>query len=313
MDEKTDLVYYGRRFYQKAFGRWLSPDPAGFTDGMNLYAFVHNAPHTHFDEYGLLDFGQWDKTPQQRFDEHRGMIWGASRWARSFTSSAMHSAAFVSQVMFPSQSNFSIRIADQFARSINRSISRFTGYIAPYQFGNADFNRGKQIGYYGSEALSLALLAPKSIKLAGDAWRAFSSKMLLEMFSKTALKTHNRALQTVGHVGLSNIPVKWPVNNGFVNYGRSSLIPGARLDRFGGLQGRFLAPIDTEFSMRSLPLNTSRTPYRTFEVVKSFEVTAGQTAPWFNQPGMGLQFNTDIPIKQLIDEGYLKITMEILK
>jgi len=35
------------------FGRWLTPDPAGFTDGMNLYAFVHNDPLTHFDEYGL--------------------------------------------------------------------------------------------------------------------------------------------------------------------------------------------------------------------------------------------------------------------
>jgi RHS repeat-associated protein len=54
VDEKTDLVYYGRRFYQRELGRWLSPDPAGFTDGMNLYAFVHNAPLTHFDEYGLL-------------------------------------------------------------------------------------------------------------------------------------------------------------------------------------------------------------------------------------------------------------------
>jgi hypothetical protein len=48
-------------FYQQpSLGRWLSPDPAGFTDGMNLYCFVHNNPLTHFDEYGLLDFGQWD-------------------------------------------------------------------------------------------------------------------------------------------------------------------------------------------------------------------------------------------------------------
>ena len=35
------------------YGRWLTPDPAGVTDGMNLYAFVHNDPLTHFDEYGL--------------------------------------------------------------------------------------------------------------------------------------------------------------------------------------------------------------------------------------------------------------------
>ena len=52
-DASTGLVYYGRRYYMPAFGRWLTPDPAGFTDGMNLYAFVHNDPLTHFDEYGL--------------------------------------------------------------------------------------------------------------------------------------------------------------------------------------------------------------------------------------------------------------------
>jgi RHS repeat-associated protein len=47
-DASTNLVYYGRRFYMPLLGRWLTPDPAGFTDGMNLYAFVHNDPLTHF-------------------------------------------------------------------------------------------------------------------------------------------------------------------------------------------------------------------------------------------------------------------------
>lgn len=56
-DPETGLVYYGRRFYIPDLGRWLTPDPAGFTDGMNLYAFVHNCPLTRFDEYGLED---WD-------------------------------------------------------------------------------------------------------------------------------------------------------------------------------------------------------------------------------------------------------------
>lgn len=53
-DKETNLVYFGRRFYLPEFGRWLTPDPAGFTDGTNLYAFVHNDPLTHFDERGLF-------------------------------------------------------------------------------------------------------------------------------------------------------------------------------------------------------------------------------------------------------------------
>lgn len=52
--DETGLVYYGRRYYNPSFGRWLTPDPAGFTDGMNLYAFVQNDPLIHWDEYGLL-------------------------------------------------------------------------------------------------------------------------------------------------------------------------------------------------------------------------------------------------------------------
>ncbi|MDE3045800.1 MAG: RHS repeat-associated core domain-containing protein, partial [Verrucomicrobiota bacterium] len=55
-DAETSLVNYGRRYYLPAFGRWLTPDPEGFTDGMNLYAFVQNDPLTHLDEYGLMTF-----------------------------------------------------------------------------------------------------------------------------------------------------------------------------------------------------------------------------------------------------------------
>ena len=35
-------------------GRWTTPDPLGFVDGPNLYAYVHNNPLTHFDLYGLM-------------------------------------------------------------------------------------------------------------------------------------------------------------------------------------------------------------------------------------------------------------------
>ncbi|MDE3055180.1 MAG: RHS repeat-associated core domain-containing protein [Verrucomicrobiota bacterium] len=56
--DATGLVYYGRRYYTSELGRWLTPDPSGFTDGMNLYAFLRNDPLTHFDEYGLEHLSQ---------------------------------------------------------------------------------------------------------------------------------------------------------------------------------------------------------------------------------------------------------------
>jgi RHS repeat-associated protein len=171
--DSTGLVYYGRRFYQPELGRWLSPDPAGFTDGMNLYAFVHNDPLTHFDEYGLLDFGQWERTPQQRLDEQRGMIWGVSRWARSFISSTIDLAAFVAKTAYPGPDVFT-PLADTLTRSINRSISRFTAHITPYQFGNADFDRGKRIGYLGSEVCSFIPVVPLVAKAVTSGYRAIT-------------------------------------------------------------------------------------------------------------------------------------------
>lgn len=52
-NEKTGLSYFGLRFYDPAIGRWISKDPAGFADGLNLYAYLHNDPLNHLDRFGL--------------------------------------------------------------------------------------------------------------------------------------------------------------------------------------------------------------------------------------------------------------------
>jgi RHS repeat-associated protein len=60
-DTQSGLVYYGRRFYVPILGHWLTPDPKGFTDELNLYAFVHNAPLTCIDLYGLSAVPTWNQ------------------------------------------------------------------------------------------------------------------------------------------------------------------------------------------------------------------------------------------------------------
>ncbi len=52
-DDETGLLFFGRRYYDPSLGRWLTPDPAGFTDGANLYAFVRNNPYSFLDLFGL--------------------------------------------------------------------------------------------------------------------------------------------------------------------------------------------------------------------------------------------------------------------
>ncbi|MCB1214484.1 MAG: RHS repeat-associated core domain-containing protein [Deltaproteobacteria bacterium] len=52
-DHSTGLYYYGARYYAPWLGRWLSPDPAGTIDGLNLYAFVEGNPITFRDVGGM--------------------------------------------------------------------------------------------------------------------------------------------------------------------------------------------------------------------------------------------------------------------
>ncbi|WP_324284971.1 RHS repeat domain-containing protein [Enterobacter ludwigii] len=48
----TGLYYYGYRYYQPWAGRWLSADPAGTVDGLNLFRMVRNNPVTLYDTDG---------------------------------------------------------------------------------------------------------------------------------------------------------------------------------------------------------------------------------------------------------------------
>nr|WP_261278478.1 RHS repeat domain-containing protein [Serratia quinivorans] len=52
--DATGLDYYGARYYQPWAGRWLSADPAGSVDGLNLFRMVRNNPVTLYDPDGLL-------------------------------------------------------------------------------------------------------------------------------------------------------------------------------------------------------------------------------------------------------------------
>ena len=51
-DDSTGLYYYGARYYAPWLGRWISPDPAGTVDGLDLFAFVSGNPMTKVDEAG---------------------------------------------------------------------------------------------------------------------------------------------------------------------------------------------------------------------------------------------------------------------
>jgi RHS repeat-associated protein len=56
----SGLYYYGYRFYEPNFGRWLNHDPLGEVGGVNLYGFNGNNPVNFVDPYGLLSWGDFN-------------------------------------------------------------------------------------------------------------------------------------------------------------------------------------------------------------------------------------------------------------
>lgn len=52
-DEESGLYYHGARFYAPWLARWVTCDPAGRVDGLNVFAYVSNNPLRFTDARGL--------------------------------------------------------------------------------------------------------------------------------------------------------------------------------------------------------------------------------------------------------------------
>jgi RHS repeat-associated protein len=55
-DQETGLYYHRARYYYDLHAKFLQEDPAGFTDGVNSYRYVHNDPVDNTDPYGLTTY-----------------------------------------------------------------------------------------------------------------------------------------------------------------------------------------------------------------------------------------------------------------
>ena len=99
----------------------------------------------------------------------------------------------------------------------------------------------------------------------------------------------------------------YPPNRGFfTDPVTETLQPGNLIDRFGLDRGTFAAPYGTPAPARALPPGVADGPYSAFRVVKPIDVRSGTTAPWFNQPGMGTQYELPTSVSDLLKSGHLE-------
>jgi RHS repeat-associated protein len=55
LDDETDLIYYGSRYYSPTQGKWIGRDSAGEQKGgNNLFVFCNNSPFNFFDNDGRI-------------------------------------------------------------------------------------------------------------------------------------------------------------------------------------------------------------------------------------------------------------------
>ena len=103
---------------------------------------------------------------------------------------------------------------------------------------------------------------------------------------------------------------KWwgqPINNGFLHQSVPTILkPGTRIDRYGPEGGMFVAPAGTPFPQRSLPASYELRPKAEYELVHPLPVAGGITAPWYGQPGGGVQYLLPSSVGELRAAGILK-------
>jgi RHS repeat-associated protein len=88
VDDDSDLIYYGYRYYNPGTGRWLSRDPIEEAGGANLFALAGNDGVNTADLLGLQCGDWWD--PRTQLHRSMGFAAGVGEQAKGLWNLAFH-------------------------------------------------------------------------------------------------------------------------------------------------------------------------------------------------------------------------------
>jgi RHS repeat-associated protein len=181
VDDETGLVYFGRRYYDPALGKWLTMDPLGLKAGPNLYAYVLNNPMTHFDLYGLIEESELNRDAASNESFFSGIWEKVSSWGDYISSCSKEAIRETIKEELRGDICFDMV---EYAASQSNSQNTFNidHFLHPSPL-NPPYQFDKDLD--GSEALSVAI----------ENWitNVLINKGFARTQVKTSVKLHNKA------------------------------------------------------------------------------------------------------------------------
>ncbi|WP_082557554.1 RHS repeat domain-containing protein [Pseudomonas sp. Root562] len=158
--DATGLYYYGYRYYAPWLQRWVSADPAGCIDGLNLFNFVQNSPVKNHDLDGRVYEGADDEI------ERSFVRKGYSILARGLDKFPQVERDLVNESMFEANS-FMISAQEMVKHYPEESKDILIAYFGEYYKSIEDrvVDAWRDIGAVLSELNSSGLGADKMVKL----------------------------------------------------------------------------------------------------------------------------------------------------
>ncbi len=265
--DETGLVYFGQRYYAPASGRWLTPDPLGYKEGPNLYAYCHNNPLTKVDWWGLnvghLQSYGHITDPHRKYDP---VLASASRAATfSSTMNFFHGMAYGLVCDSPCNPDIfkykpelpSWSLTSWIHRGISRIIPQSDPNLVKLRFPakyHDHFDHAYQDTTIGLTGVAIAL--PFTIRSSLNAYQMTTSHITSEL--NTAIRTppplnrFHQAAKALTPAGKNNIRIlrNWAKSKGWVREGNRLGKP-ERWGQYVGKEFHWHLRIKPEGSLRS--------------------------------------------------------------
>lgn len=328
-DKETGYIYLRARYYEVKLGRFLNVDPA--KHGTNWYAYAGGNPVLYHDPSGLSFSEFWDdvKNTGKKF------VSGAKSFFNSIGSAASSAGKKVKEFASTPGGKIAVGVsviaiagiatlatggaAAGLAGGIAQGALIGSSAVGAIGAGSGAYsavvaNRESTGSWDGSfsAALDGAASGFQSGALTGGflgmpvgAASYGASYLMGRMINPNSLVNEGitGAEKWVDDAG----NIQWPPNRGFDGEPVKKILDiGTRIDRYGFEGGTFVSPEGLSYASRSLAPGTNLKPYNIYEIIKPIEVQAGKIAPWFGEPGGGIQYEFNQSISQLLENGIIR-------